>query len=168
MAGALSASDIAFEGFRLTRERPLSILVWSGLTFALSLLSAVLMITVAGDAMTALMNAQASESQDPTAAIAAFGQLGPVYALLTPVSLVVYAVLYAAVYRAVLRPSESPGTGDVRLGLDEERQGLVLIAVGLLVFVGYLAVVLVGAILIGILAAATGGGAVSAAVGLVV
>jgi hypothetical protein len=167
MAAAFSASDVAFEGFRLARERPLSIVVWAGLTLALSLISAVLMVGLAGDAMAAMMAASNQQTSDPAEAMAAMSGLAPAYGLLTPLALAFYAVLYAAAYRAVLRPREAPGSGDVKLGGDELRQALALVAVGLIVFAAFFVVMLLAGIVLGAVGVAAGGGA-GVAVGAVV
>ena len=162
MAANFSASDIAFEGFRLARERPRSILVWAGLLLIFNLVGSLLTVGLAGEAMTTLARVSADEAADPDAAMAAAAAVAPLYALLTPLSLAFYAVLYAAAYRAVLRPAEAPQAGDLRFGMDEVRQALALVAVGLI----FLVVLFVVMLLAGILAAL--GAALAGAAGALV
>jgi hypothetical protein len=104
---AFSASDAAFEGFRVVRRRPLALVFWAlaylviyAATFAL-----------AGPAIVSMgAQAEAIGAADP-ASFEAFEPLLRSYmalvAVVMPVALVLGAVLYAAVARAVLRPTES-------------------------------------------------------------
>lgn len=171
MASSFSASDVAFEGFRLARERPFSILVWAGLTLVFNLVSAALMVGLGGEAFAQAMAINSNPDADPAEALEAMSALAPAYGLLTPLTLGFYAVLYAAAYRAVLRPSQAPGSGDVQVGGDEGRQVLALVAVGLILgisgFIIVLVATLIAAVVGGGLAVAAGGGAAAAGGGAV-
>lgn len=127
---SFSATEAAFEGFRLARHRPLAVLAWAlmylvviGLAFA-----------VAGTGIASLMAGMQElqgntdpQPQDLQPLARAYASL----AWLAPVSLVLSAVLSAAVARAVLRPSES-AFGYLRLGMDELRVLAVSLVLGIL------------------------------------
>lgn len=127
-----SATDAAFEGFRITRERPKAVLIWAGLILLAALLSQVLLIGIAGEAFGDFMAMGQRRGQpDPDELGAMMGRLAPAFLLLLPLGLIYYAVLYSAVYRAILRPEEG-GAGFLKLGGDEFR---VLGALALLVLI---------------------------------
>jgi hypothetical protein len=142
---AFSASDAAFEGFRVVRRRPLALVFWAlaylviyAATFAL-----------AGPAIVSMgAQAEAIGAADP-ASFEAFEPLLRSYmalvAVVMPVALVLGAVLYAAVARAVLRPTES-SFGYMRLGMDEVRVVVVSIALALLM----LTTMVVGSFIVGL------------------
>lgn len=154
---AFSASDIAFEGFRITRERPLAVLAWAGLLLALQIATTAVMLAVAGPAMADLQSAAAGGTGgDPSAILAAYGRMAPALSLIWPFTLLVSAVISCAVYRMVLRPQESALAG-MRIGADELRVLVVSVAIVLLISV----VVFVGIILAGVV----GGGVAAAANG---
>lgn len=149
---AFSASDAAFEGFRLVRRAPLALLAWM-LVYVLMMVA---VVALAGGALGGLMEtAAAIESggeprpEDLTAMGMAY--LG-LMVVLFPLSLLFSAVLYAAVNRAVLRPSEK-AFGYLRVGGDEVR---VLVVYFLLtICFMLLAVLLFGAV--GVVAGILGG-----------
>lgn len=132
---AFSATDAAFEGFRIARERPKIILVWATLSFLLSLVSAVYLISIGQEAR-AVFEASASEqAPDLDALLAALQDMAPMMLM----GLIVQCVMAAAVYRIVLRPSDQ-GFAYIKLGMDEVRLALltfiyVLIASVLLIVV---------------------------------
>lgn len=149
---AFSASDAAFEGFRLARRSPLTILIWAVFYAAMT----VAILAVAGGAMGNFMElAQGLETGgEPTTAemtafmSAYFGFLG----LILPISLILGSIAYAAVNRAIVRPAES-AFGYLRLGMDELRVLVVQIALGLTIGLGF---GLLGGVVFGVLGAATG------------
>ena len=144
---AFSATDVAFEGFRITRERPLDVLAW----VALFIVFQVVLLLAIGPAMGQLMSEFISQSQagaqpSPERIMAAYARLGPAYAIVTPVSLIVQTLVMCAIYRAVLRPQER-GVAGMRLGGDELRVLAVSFAIGLLIAGGvFIAVLLIVAI----------------------
>lgn len=144
---AFSASDIAFEGFRVTRERPGWLLAWAGLLFGLQLLSLLVLAGMAGPALADLQAASTGAQPDPTALMAAYSRMAPAYSILWPLTLLASTILTCAVYRAVLRPQE-PSLLGMRIGADELRVLVVSIALGLLavvfLFVGVVLAALVG------------------------
>jgi len=163
----LSPSDVAFEGFRLTREKPQALLIWAVASFVASLITAVLMIGAGfGEAM---MLAQQPD-RDPAAAMNALAKLGPGAMLLLLFGLVVQSMFYAAVYRAVLRP-EDKAYGYLRLGKDEVRQIVLFLLLVVLLMVAVFVIVLLGGILTAVAsgllgAAGAGGKAIAALVGV--
>ncbi|MDP3746729.1 MAG: hypothetical protein Q8Q88_06725 [Phenylobacterium sp.] len=152
---AFSATDAAFEGFRITREKPKVLLIWAGFYLIISLLMPVFLVTMGGQNLMALEAQANNPDADPAAALANLAALAPLYAVLIPIGLAVQAVLAAAVYRAILRP-EDTGFGYLRLGEDELRlTGLTLIYF-LLSLVAVTVVVLVGGVGAGVAAGLLG------------
>jgi len=164
-----SASDAATTGFRIVRERPVAVLYWGALRLVLDVSVALLLVTLAGPAMTALQNAGASAQTDPAQSIKFFEQLAPAWLAMTPLQLIFYAIVCGAMNRAVLRPDEDR-LGYLRLGADELRQVAVLFLYSLVMVAIYMVTVLVVAILAGVLSvglAAAAGGA-GAALGFII
>ncbi|MFN3514069.1 MAG: hypothetical protein ACK41C_13555 [Phenylobacterium sp.] len=146
---AFSPTDAAFEGYRITREKPKAILVWAGIYLAISLIMPLLLVSVGGENLAALEEMAETQSPDPETALANLRALAPVYAIMIPVGLLIQAALAAAVYRIVLRPSDT-GFAYLRLGRDELRLvALTLIYAVLLVF-AVVALVIVGGVAAGI------------------
>lgn len=125
---AFSLTDAAFEGFRLTRERPRVVAAWAGLYAVLSLASAVLMVTTIGsEAATLRATAQGAIPSDPAEAARQSRIVAPFLLVMLPVVLVFWSVLTSAVYRAILQPEET-GFGRIRFGADEIRMmGLIVV-----------------------------------------
>lgn len=128
---AFSASDAAFEGFRLTRRSPMTLLWWAlafavflGVFFALTWASI-------GSLMVAAEALEGNTSPTPE-------ELGPfisaysvILGLGMPLGLLFGAVINAAVSRAVLRPDEK-AFGYLRVGADELRVLLVTFVLSML------------------------------------
>lgn len=140
-----SATDAAFEGFRITREKPRVLLIWAGFYLIISLLMPVLLVTMGGQNLMALEAQANNPNADPQAALDNLAALGPLYAILIPMGLAVQAVLAAAVYRAILRP-EDTGFGYLRLGQDELRLTVLTLIYFLLSLAAVTIVVLLGGI----------------------
>ena len=140
---AFSASDAAFEGFRLVRRKPVALIAWALLYAVLSLASVFAMSNAIGLMVEWGERAEALESAEPTQAevMAVFQGFGEV-------------MLMAAVARAVLNP-RAGGFGYLRLGMDEVRVFVVSLVLCILLFCGWLAVGLLVGVLAGI-AGATG------------
>lgn len=166
-ARRFSASEAAFAGFRLLAREPVAGLAWAGVMLAFGLVLGGLMVLAVGPAMTEIMTA--GPKTDPAAQLSLLGRVAPIYALVLPLSLLLYAVFYAAVNRAVLRPGER-GLAYLRLGADELRQVGVLFLYGVVLFAIYIVVAVVMAVLLvvlGVAASAAGqtpGGAFGPAV----
>lgn len=162
---AFSATDAAFEGFRITREKPRILLIWAGFYLIISFLMPILLVTMGGQDLMALEAAANSPDADPAAALQNLAALAPMYAILLPAGLAVQAVLAAAVYRAILRPSES-SYGYLRLGSDEMRLAVLTLIYFLLTALAVVAVVLVGGIAAGVAYSVMGSPVIGVALGL--
>lgn len=163
-----SIAEAALVGFRLTREQPRAIGVWAVLNLAFSVVSLLVMLSVAGPALGALRaTSEDAAAQDPTATLALLNELLPTYGLIMAIWLVFSAVMATAATRAVLRPDESR-LGYVRLGADEVRVLLAMGAIGLMLLFAYLGVSLVAGLLLGVLVGASGGSGAAAATSLAV
>ena len=138
-----SATDAAFEGFRIMRRNPVAVGLWAlayliffGLVFAVFGGSIAQMTAISADMQTG----GEPSMQD-------FEALGLGYAVMAsvvgPLSLLLSAVLSAAVVRAVLTP-EQKGLGYMRLGADELRVVVVSVVMVILIFLA--AVVAFGAV----------------------
>lgn len=149
---AFSPSDAAFEGFRLARRSPLTILLWALFYGLLT----VVVLGVAGGPMANFMQmAQGLEAGgEPTEAemmafmSAYFSFLG----LIVPISLILGSIVLAAVNRAILRPEER-AFGYLRLGMDEVRVLVVQLALTVILGLGF---GLLAAVVFGTLGAAMG------------
>jgi len=133
---AFSATDAAFEGFRLVRRNPMALVVWSALYLIMSLASlyasaASLGGMVAMNEMIEGMEASPPANfQDMFPILEAYGQAMSHTLWLMPISLVVGSVIYAAVARGVLTPADK-AFGYVRFGMDEVRVLVVSIVITL-------------------------------------
>jgi hypothetical protein len=120
-----SPTDAAFEGFRITREKPQALLAWAIVYLIVSLLVGVLLISQFGPLLAEIEAMGVQSGPEPEAELATLAKLAPMYALLLPIGLAMIAVWSAAVYRVVLRPSDT-GLGYMKLGADELRLALLM------------------------------------------
>jgi hypothetical protein len=125
-----SPTDAAFEGFRLTRERPRAVLAWAVAYFVFSLAATLFAIAVAGPGLTAFRALYESANPDTVAVSRALSQMMPMLSLIVPIEVVFIAVFNCAIYRAVLRPGEH-AWAYFRLGADEMR----MVALSVILFV---------------------------------
>ncbi|WP_396592856.1 hypothetical protein [Brevundimonas sp. R86498] len=156
-----SATEAAFEGFRIVRRKPLSLLWWGALYAVLSLASLAAMVLNA-DAwiefirLSEEMEAAGNNAQaDPGQVMAMLGTLGAAmtsFIWLMPLQLVVTSVLTAAIARAILRPSDC-AFGYMRLSMDEVRVFVVTLVVLLALFAIYIGCIIGVGLLIGVAAA---------------
>ncbi len=163
---AFSATDAAFEGFRLARERPAAVGVWALLQLVINVGGQFLMVSLAGPAfqkMQDLMSDPAALS-DPAAADSISMALLPAEACLLLLLLAVAPVLTAAIYRCVLRPQDR-GLVSLKFGPDEVRQLVVTLVVGIITCGVLLAGSIASSLLVGLLA--LGGPALGALGGVV-
>lgn len=130
-----TVTDAAFEGFRLTREHPRAVLMWTGLLLVLHLATTALLVGSAGQALNDFAAIDRADP-DPQAMLTALEVIGPPAMLSGIISLAVYGVIFAAVTRAVLDPTRS-AFGYLRLGRAEALQFLVLLSLWLLTLVAF-------------------------------
>lgn len=159
---AFSSTDAAFEGFRLTRERPRAVAVWIAFYFLATLAVAVLSIAWVGPYLSQMQAFRDTANPDPQQLAGLFQKLAPFIATVLPAEGLFFSVFLCAVYRAVLRPSEAR-FAFLRLGGDELRMFALLAAlfvIGFVISTILLLVVGVAADTLGI-----GGGAAGAAAG---
>jgi hypothetical protein len=126
-----SPTDAALEGVRLTRQRPKTVLIWSGYYFIFTLmLFVVAYLTLGPHAQEMLQEVQRGES-DPADAAKLLGQTLPFFAAGFPLSLLFMTMLISAIYRAVLA-SDASATR-FRLGAQEWRLAVLIIIAALIV-----------------------------------
>jgi len=126
-------------GFRLIRERPGAMLIWTLIQLAVAIASSFGAMWILQGSVDAMLGGESQETVQLNAALQ--------YLLLGMAGLVVSTILYAAVQRAVLRPDEG-GPGWLKLGMDEVRLFLVFLLCLLIFLVSLLVVGLfLGAIL---------------------
>ena len=143
-----SATDAAFEGFRLVRRNPVVLVAWTALYGALNLAVLFAMGPVLEQLVDWQGQANALESSNPDdlsavwALMADFGQIMAQMAWMIPALMVVEAMLLAAVARGVLKSRTGGTFGYLKLGMDEVRVLVVTFVLGLL-----MTLVAVGAVL---------------------
>lgn len=137
---SFSATEAAFEGFRVVRRHPKVALFW-GLTYLVMFLA---MFALGADRWASIMAALTPLEGSSNPGSEQMAELGRIYAesaiWLVPFFLIVGAVISAAVARSVLRPEQS-AWGYLRLGMDEVRvlsvTLLVAVIVGLASGIGF-------------------------------
>lgn len=146
----VNVATIIGGGFGLIRDRPVAVLIWGVLQFAVALVT---QLVLRGQ-----LESQFQAGDITSAEVAAMAGGGLLFGLL---SVLITLVLICASYRAVLRPSEG-GPGFMRVGMDELRMlGLFLILIIVLGIGGFILVLVLGLLIAG-LAAASGSFAVMA------
>lgn len=152
---SFSATEAAFEGFRLVRRKPLALVAWTLLYAVVSLASLFAVSRAMGplSRVTEMAEAMEGVTSPPQADIAAlFQALGEVFlsiGWLFPVSIAVGAMLAAAVARGVLMP-RAGGFGYLKLGMDEVRVVVVTVVLTVLWIVLLMALVFLVGIAAGI------------------
>lgn len=122
----VSATEATFEGFRVTRHNPGTILIWAGV-WLVGLIAAIFAtLPFIAPWIPELTTAAGDPNKLSPAALAGISNAGLAAA---PVILLVQSVVSPAVYRAVLRPS-AKGFGYLRLGRDELRMFVVVLGIG--------------------------------------
>jgi hypothetical protein len=153
---AFSATDAAFEGFRLVRRNPVALVGWTLLYLVYTLAT----LFAAGGMMRSLSvwmeQVEALEAGPPPSSPEALVPIMESYvaamshmAWAIPLSLVIGAVLMAAIARAVLTPGTS-GFGYMRLGMDEVRVFVVTIVIAILYSIAACIAVVAAAVIGGI------------------
>lgn len=152
---SFSATEAAFEGFRIVRRNPLALVWWAGLYAVLSLAS-VASMSLSADAWIEFIRmseeveqAGAGGQADPQQVLAMLSAMGRAmtnFVWLFPLQLAVTAVLTAAIARAVVRPAER-AFGYMRFSADELRVFAVTLVVNLALLAIYLLCIVVVTIL---------------------
>ena len=135
-------TDAVFEGFRITRQKPV-LLLWLGLVYAvISAITVALAYQSFVELMGFVATIQAGQEPDEALAMQLLGAYGRVIAVALPLSLVASAIIWPAIVRSVLTPEDSR-FGYLRLGRDELNTFVVVLALSLVLVA---ALVLAGAI----------------------
>ena len=143
---SLSAMEAAFEGFRITSARPVSVLIWTIGFFISAVLCTLAMEALAGDAMrNYLAVVEGGGQPTPDQVVAFFGAMGPAYLALIAISLPIQAVLINGVMRASVAET-GDRLGYLRLGGRELAQMGNLFLWALILFFTYIAAALVSLI----------------------
>jgi hypothetical protein len=150
-----SATDAAFEGFRVVRRKPTVLLWWTGAYLAFMALIVVIgigpLVAMMG-AMEALDGVTTPTPEDMAPVMAA---LAGVMVLLFPLGLLFGAMLNAAVARSVLEPQKS-AFGYLRVGADELRVLAVTLVLAILAFIVFGVMSFAGGVIAGLAAVALG------------
>ena len=113
---SLKATDVALEGFRVTRENPRTFLLWCGFSLFVSIMGAAITIALGDEARQAIEVIGDRQAPDLGVLLKAFEELSPLLIM----GLVVQCVTVAAVFRIVLRHADH-GFGYLKFGADELR-----------------------------------------------
>lgn len=153
-----SATEAAFEGFRVVRRKPTALIWWAALYFLLSVAS---LAAMGANADAWIEFVRISEQMEQTPAgqpptqeefmalfNAMFGAIAS-FAWLLPLQLIVTSVLTAAIARAVTRPGES-AFGYMRLSMDEVRVFVVTLVLAIVLFAAWCAAFLGVGVLMGV------------------
>lgn len=156
---SFSATDAAFEGFRLVRRNPIALVAWTLVYLVYTLAT----LFAAGGMMRSMAvwmeQMEALEAGPPPTSPEALVPIMESYvaamshmAWAIPLSLVIGAVLMAAIARAVLTPGAG-GFGYLRLGMDEVRVFVVTLVIAILyslaVGIAFVAAAVIGGVAIG-------------------
>jgi hypothetical protein len=117
---SFSPTEAAFEGFRITRERPRVVLVWAAASLAFSFLMGVIAFFTLGPEFDSILNTFRSPTVSPQDFWRAIDAMWPFLAIAAPAAILFQAVLNCAIYRVILRPQDG-GLAYIRLGGDELR-----------------------------------------------
>lgn len=161
---SFSATDAAFAGFRIIRQRPMVIVVWTLVGLGVLAVFALAALLLLGSEFMTLAQLGEGEEPSPEVAMNLVLAMIPLILIGMPVGLIYAGVLIAGVNRAVLRPDEK-AFFYLRLGADELRQAVVL----LIQVLGWTGVYLVIALIVGLtvgFGALTSGGETPPAAGI--
>lgn len=133
-----SATDAAFEGFRLVRRNPMALIAWTLLYLAVTLAqigamgrmgSGIAEMERVGEAMEAN---PPQTFQDLMPIFQAYGEMMSGMSWIMPLSLLVSVVLSAAVARGVIFPKAGGAFGYLRISMDEVRVAVVTLVIAIL------------------------------------
>jgi hypothetical protein len=155
----ISIFDAAFAGPRAIVRRPVDLLIWYVVMVLISAGMVYIVSDILGPSLGQLQALRAAGPQaDPTVVLPILSKVMSGYMVIAPISVVIGAITTAAANRLILRPQDG-GVGHFKLGPDELRLMVVLLAIGLIFivisFVGLIVAGIIGAVIAG----ATGGAA---------
>lgn len=150
---AFSATDAAFEGFKITRSRPPAALVWAGVQLVLAVATRVAAIAIAGPRLNALVGANLMTLlAHPEQLTSEMGVICEVAVVSAVLGVIVNGFLFAAAARSVMQPARG-GPGWLAFGMDELRQVAVLALYVIVLFAAYVAGTLVASAAFGLILA---------------
>lgn len=131
---AFSATDAAFEGFRVVRRAPMSLVFWALFYVAVMAVAFAMMGPSLASAMAAAERLESVGTPTLDDFMPIMNSFGLVFSILLPVSLLSSAVMSAAIARSVLYPTQK-ALGYLRFGADELRVLAVSVALGIIFIV---------------------------------
>jgi len=137
-----SPSEAGLEGFRLARENRRAFGLWVLFSFAVSLLGALVTVSMPAEVRTAMETLQSDSTPDGSTLLHALIAMAPLLVF----GLAVQCVMAAAVYRIILR-HEDTRYGYLRFGRDELRL-MLLTVIFLFLAIAMLVAVSIGAALV--------------------
>lgn len=159
---ATSVTDSAFEGFRLTRDRPLTLVGWAIFGVVAWIPLIVVIGLVVGPVFLAQMAQAASGAETTTPDFTTmFGAIWAAIGVMVIGFILINAIQTAAIYRSVLKPAER-GWAYLRIGADEFRLVVLSIAMFLLWMIAF-----GGAVLLLMMAVGAAGDAGGILIGIV-
>ena len=127
-----SATEAAFEGFRVVRRKPLALVWWAGAYLLVMAVGFALIAAPLVNLMVAMQTLESSggapDMTDFQPMWAAYGSIMPI---VFPLGIIFGAVMNAAIVRSVVSP-QSDAFGYMRLGMDEVRTAVVTLVLTIL------------------------------------
>lgn len=155
-----SPTDAALEGFRISRENPRAFAQWVAVSFGVSVLGALVTVSMPARVRHAIETLGAEETPDLQTFLAAFAAVSPLFLF----GLIFQCMMAAAIYRLIFRHDDSR-YGYLRLGLDELRLMVLTVIFGVFAILLLAGVTLVASVIAGL--ASMGGTGVAVRVGAV-
>ena len=125
----------ALAGFRLVRERPLTVAVWAAAIFLARLAGMVVTTAISGRYMPALDAAMNAKTVNVDAVAAAYHNVAPGYLAGAALALPAFAVVMAAIFRAYMRREQGKGFF-LRLGRAEAAMLALIVVLNLMIMFG--------------------------------
>lgn len=129
-----SATDAAFEGFRVVRRAPMSLVFWALFYVVVMAVAFAMMGPALASAMASAERLESVGTPTLDDFMPIMNSFGLVFSILLPVSLLSSAVMSAAIARSVLYPTQK-ALGYLRFGADELRVLAVSVALGIIFIV---------------------------------
>lgn len=127
-----SATEAAFEGFRVVRRKPLALVWWAGTYLLVMAVGFALIAAPLVNLMVAMQTLQSSSgAPDMTEFQPVWAAYGAIMPIVFPLGIIFGAVMNAAIVRSVVSP-QSDAFGYMRLGMDEVRTAVVTLVLTIL------------------------------------